>query len=742
MASREVDPFTLEICRSRLDSIVREMATALIRTSSSPTTTETKDFSCSLFDHMGRQLSFAGYILYHASSNWEGIEVIRREYPLEEIDEGDVFIANDPCYGGGIHPGDVCVFQPHFFEGKIVAWSACASHQIDVGGAVPGGWNSNATECYAEALLLPPVKVMRRGKIDRSLWMLLMNNIRMPNRVGLDFKGLIASNNVAGKRIAELTRNYGYDAFTSMQAQILDLSESSMRHRIRELADGVYRAVDWVENDGHVDGLWKVGCELRVSGDEITFDYNGSDAQAQGFVNCGPSGMSGGTLVHVIQMFGYDIPYNDGFLRPLKFVADKGKLVNAAKPAPIGAGHMNAAFKIQETAQACINKMMAASNDPWRGRAMGMWADNWTLHLCHGLNREGNFEIYINMDGGGCGGAAFSDRDGIPVAGCPQQCGMDLPDVEFNEMNFPLFFQFKKLRPNSGGAGKYRGGLGLEYAWSIYDVPTMNTVLFNQRFRVPHIGMFGAELVSTSLFVHAVDSDVKTRLASGTPHPTSIEELPGEHIITPMNDQTTTLSDRDVFYVANCGGGGYGDALLRDPSLVARDVADGYVDVRAARLAYGVVLSPSGEVDTGATQRRRDEIRRVRLEAAVKNLAGKLQRGRKEAVVFHHNPAIEVGRYEGSLTFQCAQCDTLFGPAQSNWKLVVPRIEHQIDESYLADHALEIGLRSDPAMISRQYLCPGCGSSLEVELAVEGDAIMHDSQPAHYYEKAELRKAG
>jgi len=364
MASREVDPFTLEICRSRLDSIVREMATALIRTSSSPTTTETKDFSCSLFDHMGRQLSFAGYILYHASSNWEGIEVIRREYPLEEIDEGDVFIANDPCYGGGIHPGDVCVFQPHFFEGKIVAWSACASHQIDVGGAVPGGWNSNATECYAEALLLPPVKVMRRGKIDRSLWMLLMNNIRMPNRVGLDFKGLIASNNVAGKRIAELTRNYGYDAFTSMQAQILDLSESSMRHRIRELADGVYRAVDWVENDGHVDGLWKVGCELRVSGDEITFDYNGSDAQAQGFVNCGPSGMSGGTLVHVIQMFGYDIPYNDGFLRPLKFVADKGKLVNAAKPAPIGAGHMNAAFKIQETAQACIKRMMAASNDP------------------------------------------------------------------------------------------------------------------------------------------------------------------------------------------------------------------------------------------------------------------------------------------------------------------------------------------------------------------------------------------
>jgi len=743
MDGLELDPFTVEICRSRLDSIVQEMATALIKTSSSPTTTETKDFSCSLFDHLGRQLSFAGYILYHSSSNWEGIEAIRRDYPLEEIEDGDVFIANDPCYGGGIHQGDVCVFQPHFHEGRIVAWSACASHQIDVGGAVPGGWNANATECFAEALLLPPVKVMRRGKLDRSMWMLLMNNIRMPDRVGLDFKGLIAANNVAGRRIKELSKHYGAAAFTAMQDRILDLSERSMRQRIAELADGIYRAVDWVENDGHGDGLWKVHCELRVEGDSMVFDFNGSDDQAQGFINCGPSGLGGGTLVHVIQMFGYDIPYNDGFLRPLSFVAEKGKLVNAAKPAPVGAGHMNAAFKIQETAQACINKMLAASDDPWRGRAMGMWGDSWALHLCHGLNREGKFEIYINMDGGGCGGAAMPMRDGIPVAGCPQQCGMDLPDVEFNEMNFPLFFQFKKLRRNSGGAGMFRGGQGLEYAWSIYDVPEMNTVLFLQRHRVPHIGMFGAELVSTSRFELIKNSDVLERLQSGRPHPTHYEDIPGDAEVTPVNDANTRLTDRDVFYVVNCGGGGYGDPLLRAPDLVAKDVADDYVDRRMAEVIYGVVLNEAGGLDSGATQRRREELRRARLSRASGGEA-KYGRGGKEAVVYRHSPAIDVGRYDGGLHYQCAHCCTRFGPAQANWKLQVSRIERPIDQAYLNEHVLEIGLRTDPAMLSRQYLCPGCGTSLEVELAVEGGEIMHDSQPAHYYTplQADSRQAG
>ena len=189
--------------------------------------------------------------------------------------------------------------------------------------------------------------------------------------------------------------------------------------------------------------------QLRKEGYQLFFDYNISDPQTDGFVICGPSGLSGGVMVNVLQMIGYDIPYNDGFLRPIHFLSDEGKIVKASKPAPIGAGHMNATLKIQEVSMASINKMFAASKSPWKERSMGVWGDQWGLHLCHGLNREGNFEIYINMDGGGCGGAAYSTRDGIPVAGCPQQCGMDLPDVEFNEMNFPLFFQYKKLKKNS-----------------------------------------------------------------------------------------------------------------------------------------------------------------------------------------------------------------------------------------------------------------------------------------------------
>lgn len=394
---------------------------------------------------------------------------------------------------------------------------------------------------------------------------------------------------------------------------------------------------------------------------------------------------------------------------------------------------------------AAINKMLAASNSPWRERAMGIWGDNWALHLCHGTNREGEFEIYINMDGGGCGGAAFSTRDGIPVAGCPQQCGMDLPDVEFNEMNFPLFFQFKRLRQNSGGPGRHRGGLGLEYAWSIYGVPEMNTVLFNQRHAVPHIGMFGAPLVSSCTFIHFKDSDVKERVEAQVFHPITLEDIPGEQIVTSVNDQTTILSDRDVFYVANLGGGGYADPASRDAALVAKDVREEWIDRAQAEFVYGVVVDDQGQIDEAATKATRDIIRKKRLARAVDGTCQNHLAGTKEAVAYHHSPAIDIGRYDGNLMYQCAETAVIIGPAQKNWKKMVPRIERRIDQSYLEDHVAEIGIRTDPALISREYICPVSGVLLEVELAVEGDPIEHDCRPAHYYEQSDgatQRQAG
>ena len=728
-----VDPFTLEICRNRLDSIVQEMATALIKTSSSPTTTETKDFSTSLFDYKGRQLAFSGYILYHASSNWEGIQAIIRDYPLEEIHEGDVFIANDPCYGGGIHPGDVCIFMPHFVDGKIAGYSACASHQIDVGGGVPGGWNCEARENFAEALLLPPVKVMRKGEIDRSMWMLLMNNIRMPDRVGLDFKGLISSNIVAGKRITELGAAYGYDNFVNMQEEIHNLSEKSVRKRISEFADGTYSTTDWIENNGHDEGAWKIHCELKKEGDQLFFDYNKSDPQTDGFVNCGPSGLSGGVMVNVLQMIGYDIPYNDGFLRPIHFLSDEGKIVKASKPAPIGAGHMNATLKIQEVSMASINKMFAASKSPWRERSMGVWGDQWGLHLCHGLNREGNFEIYINMDGGGCGGAAYSTRDGIPVAGCPQQCGMDLPDVEFNEMNFPLFFQYKKLKKNSGGPGKFRGGLGLEYSWSIYGVKEMTNVIFYQRRAVPQIGMFGAPLVSTSKFVHVQDSDILDRFKNKKTHPQTLDDTPGDRYVTAVNDSACLLSDKDVFYVTNLGGSGWGDPIDRDSNLVLKDFLDGWIDEDQALKVYGVVFNKEKKsIDLEQTNSQRSKIRENRLKEATGG-SKDYKQGSEEAIVFDHSPLIKVGKYDGKLMYQCASTQTIFGPVEKNWKELVPVIERKVDENYLKDRVLDVGIRKDQKQfIVREYISPKNGTQLEVELALEGSTIEYDSKPAHY----------
>ena len=565
------------------------------------------------------------------------------------------------------------------------------------------------------------------------MWMLLMNNIRRPDRVGLDFKGLISSNIVAGKRISELGDAYGYESFVSMQEEIHNLSEKSVRNRISEFADGTYSTTDWIENNGHDEGAWKIHCELRKEGDQLFFDYNKSDPQTDGFVNCGPSGLSGGVMVNVLQMIGYDIPYNDGFLRPIHFLSDEGKIVKASKPAPIGAGHMNATLKIQEVSMASINKMFAASQSPWKDRSMGVWGDQWGLHLCHGLNREGKFEIYINMDGGGCGGAAYSSRDGIPVAGCPQQCGMDLPDVEFNEMNFPLFFQYKKLKQNSGGPGKFRGGLALEYSWSIYGVKEMTNVIFYQRRAVPQIGMFGAPLVSTSKFVHIKDSDILDRINQKKVHPQSLEETPGDKTVTPVNDSACLLTNNDVFYVTNLGGSGWGDPIDRSPDLVLKDFLDGWINEEQATKIYGVIFNKElTSVDSDATLLNRENIRKKRLQEA-KGGQKEYKSGNKEAVVYEHSPSIKVGKYDGELMYQCASSHTIFGSVKKNWKELVPFIERNIDKEYLDDRVLDIGIRENQKQFQvREYISPINGTQLEVELSQEGSKIEYDSKPSHY----------
>jgi N-methylhydantoinase B len=252
-----LDPFVLEITRNRLDAVVADMATTLIRTSGNAGVTEGHDLSCAIYDEHGNGLAYSYYILIHVRSTKEGVLAIKRDF-AGDINPGDVFIANDPYWGGGVHPGDVCVFKPIFADEQLIGFSGASCHLYDVGGMTPGSFSPQARNTFQESLNIPPAKIVRRGEIDPSVWNLILNNVRTSQQNAMDFKALIASCNLAEKRLMEIVGAMGVAQYRAACQTLQELSEAAVRARIARIQDGVYEATNWLEHNGHDNDLYRV----------------------------------------------------------------------------------------------------------------------------------------------------------------------------------------------------------------------------------------------------------------------------------------------------------------------------------------------------------------------------------------------------------------------------------------------------------------------------------------------------
>ncbi|OEV10776.1 hydantoinase B/oxoprolinase family protein [Streptomyces nanshensis] len=705
------DAVTLEVIRMRLDSIVEEMGSAMIRSSGSPVITESGDFNTALFDPVGKIYSYSDFVQFHIGSGSVAVQNLVAEIEGEPLHPGDAFICNDPHTAGSAHPPDTNVISPVFHGDELLGWAQSQAHLVDVGGMTPGGFAPGAYDCFSEALRLPPgVKVFERGRPVEWVRRVLLNNVRVPTLFWNDVRSLVASNNTGIRRLCATVEEFGLDAFRDYTRVNFEIAERVVRERIALLADGVYEADEWTEHNGHVNELYRVHCTMTKAGEQITLDFTGSSPQTDGFVNLSYGTLVGSVASALVPILAWDVPFNEGVMAACDVIAESGSLVNPVPPAPISNGHLTTGARVSRLVTKLLNEAARASRDAViRARSQGVWADSWTGGISAGTRDDGEYFVLFNMDGGGMGTGAQPVADGLDCGGMMTQVNNALPDVEMNEMLYPVLYLWKRLNTASAGHGAHRGGQGHEFAWRLYGAPEVTQTVFAPTAQVVADGFGGGYPGGGS--GHAVwrGTDAAELFARGTV-PTDATLTAARRELLEINQQDVTVGSDDVFVQWVAGGGGYGDPLLRDPELVARDVADGYVTAEVAAHVYGVVLNGDGDgaggADAEATLRRRTEIRAERLGGPPP----------AHPVAPDAAPDSSAPRRDGD-GWYCPASGARLSTGE-DW-----RADVLTRTGAAAERLAGLGVRvrpreSEPAVLLEELISPACGTLLETRIRV------------------------
>lgn len=709
------DPITFEVVRNKLQAITDEQAITLKAMSGSPVVVNASDFNNGIYGPDGSIVTMGKEVMFHAGTMSTVIRSIIEHFEERPgIRAGDMFILNDP-YRGAVHQPDASIVAPIFHEGRRIAWAGACAHLLDVGGMSFGSWSVNATEIQQEAMLLPGIKLVEAGELRDDLWQMIMGMSRLPGLLGLDLKAMMAANRVAERRLLEIVERYGIDTVEAIMQAEVDNSERRLRERLRRLPDGVFRARDYIEHDGHADKLYEVRLAVHKQGDSLTFDMNGTSHQAPGFINCTRSGMVGALLTGLMPILASDISWNEGLLRPLTFIAPDGIVCNASWPAPVSSGTVSGAWIVQNVAVAALSRMVGCS-EATRGYGQGVTKGSMTVLTMGGRDRDGGPFATFLLDSMAGGGGAFCDHDGLDPASDYCVPRPEIPNVENAEASGPFLYLYRGVIPDSGGPGRQRGGVGTGLAVTPHDAERLNAMLIGHGAEVPNsVGLFGG-------LEGGCNENLLWR-ADGASGPAPIEwghtpaalKRAGAESLGPKPGHFQ-LEAGDALAYSFQGGGGYGDPITRDPDLVLRDWADGYVTEAGALASYGVALR-DGAVDEGATAAARRVIRAQRLGHDPDVDDPPPLRIEPDEVPMGSTLKRDAG---GSV--RCA-CGEDLGPSDRNWKeQAAMRV---IDPE---SHGPLIRLHADLEL--REYACPRCGTLLASELATHDEAALFEIELA------------
>jgi N-methylhydantoinase B len=700
-----IDPIDLEILRSRLEAIGEQAAAAVEHTAITPAVTESKDYSVTLLDSDGGLIVGTGMVLFHFGAATHAVRSTIERHGAS-ISPGDVFLANDPHNGGGLHPQDVVVQRPIFVGDRLIAWVVISAHMMDMGGIVVGSFAPTATECFQEGFRIPPVRLFREGEEVTEVFDLFRNNIRMSDLVEMDLRGLVAGCHFAYERVETVVRSLGADAFVEGLCAIRDLTEAELRRRISTLEDGTYRTTSWTEFD---EEFFELPCALTVAGDRLIFDFEGASPQTSHFFNSKPFIIESELAVMLSWRLVNDLPFNEGIFAPIELRCPEGTIVNCLPPAPISAAHMHVALNAADLAAQAVMLALAASPKAVERRhlagpgfesAIGLQVWSW-------VDSNGSPDAYIVLDGNWVGGSAGVDRDGLDLGRnlIGNRIERSYPDIEILESWYPLLFSERSTRSGPEGAGEYRAGSGNQMSFRPHGIGEMSGTTFGMRRWLPLPGAAGgAPGACNEFLVHRADG--------------SVEQLE-------INASGIRVAAGDWFQMRLPNGGGFGDPLDREPAAVVADVEEARYGADEAVEIYGVVLSADGRFDARATEQQRAKLRFQRLASAT---PARRRVTDVEAAGLPGGDGAPI--YPGVTQRGCVA----YAEASGAPLAIAP--DHWTDGCPVH---VERRWPDGPPVVFRSYLDPGSGRSLFVEVALEDAPRSFEMSPRRWTAAADQR---
>jgi N-methylhydantoinase B len=713
----DIDPVTYEVIRHQLWMINHEHGQTLARLSGSPTANIAMDFNPALYNAFGEEIFFGPYIQHLVAGAGSAVKWTMENYgDVPGIADGDVFLENDPWIGCN-HQPDVGVIAPIFVDEEIFCWVTNILHQYDLGGSTPGSFCPDATDVFTESTPTPPVKIVERGVLRRDAERQYLRQSRLPSLVALDLRAQIAGIGVAATRIGELVGRYGADVVKATMDKIVEDSERAFLRRIRQIPDGTWTDVGYLEEgflgDRHAH---RMVLSVTKQGETLIFSNDGTEPQIAGSLNCTFIGWKGAIVAGLMPVFCFDQLFAiGGPLRHCRFEPVAGTMTCAGFPAAVSCAPGYAVVGTVAQMHRVMTKMAFAAEEIRPELSPG-GLSSWPISALSGVNQWGQSVASILLDEVAGGMGPFPWRDGLSAGGHDWIPLATQANIENNEYFFPILYLYRKLVADSGGAGKWRGGNTFASCYIAHatDRLTIDTITTGQG--VPTgAGVFGGAPGSQNRHTLVTDIDIGSEWLDHGRIPADLGVLEGtEHRLAGKSRGNLLRPHVDVYEQAPCAAPGYGDPLERDPQRVVSDVARGEISAHAATSMYGVVITDAdGGLDQGATERRREGLRRGRaLDAkAWSKPAGetKLTEGERGTAVRVHECLVATADHVA-----CERCGCILCHRTANYKL---------SALYRDEPIVSAGARmNDPAVyvddsfVWRRYFCPACLTLMETDV--------------------------
>jgi N-methylhydantoinase B len=562
-AAQTSDPAIFEIVKNSLYKIAEEMRVVLAKTAYSPLLKSAGDYSCGIFDARGAMVAQGPDLPIHLGSMPDAVRTIVAAFAAD-VHEGDVFIHNDPYFGGS-HLPDINVVRPAFHDEQLLGYACLRAHWPDVGSATPGSYGA-VTEIFGEGIRLPPVRLISRGVLDADLERVILANVRTPEERKGDLGAQLAATLRATERLQALARRYGSGAVVGYMAQVMDYSERLMRAALVDLPDGAGAFEDFCDGDGIADDAlgkdapFRIRLSVKKSGDRLIVDFAGTDPQVKGPMNAPLSVTASGVYCGLKTAIDPNnlIPPNSGCWRAIEISAPAGSVVNAAFPAPVVYANHEMSHRVADMVMGALarflpQQVMACSQGTSAILTLGGVDPRTGRHYVSYETVKGGFGARPNKDGINCIASGISNTMNTPV--------------EVMEMSFPVRIERYAINPDSGGAGRYRGGCGAVRVWRLLEGADAIGALCMERMTSPPFGLLGGKAGAAA--------QVTLTTADGATRP-----LPGKGAFS--------APAGSVIEMITPGSGGFGPPAARDPTAIGRDLLDGYVSAASAQRDYGI----------------------------------------------------------------------------------------------------------------------------------------------------------